>query len=611
MNEPISDEVLWEALQVANIPVLVTMLAQVTGDEKWLNPPYAPTRTRGMEDNDSGGLPPAVQEEIRRAAFEMMRRGKGERLPKSPSPNQMIRLMSVSMGEKIPEEYAGLMLEEMGALDRQPEWPASPDPDTLADFNVVVIGAGVSGVCAAVALERAGISYVVVESSDSVGGTWRDNQYPGCGVDTPSHLYSFSFAYNNWSRYFALQPEIQDYIESCVERFGIRHAIRLETEVLEASYDDTRARWLVEVRSPDGRTETLTANAVISAVGQLNVPSVPTLSGAGSFHGPAIHSARWPSDLDVTGKRVAVVGTGATAMQLVPAMAGDAERVTVFQRSPQWAAPATNYRRKVPEGVRYLMERFQLYASWYRCRLVWSFSDKVHESLRIDPDWPDYPRSINAINDGHRRFFTRHIEEELQGRQDLLQKVLPDYPPFAKRMLMDNGWFETLRRDDVELVDAAVAEVTETGLLDTEGTHYEVDVIAYATGFMTLRMIPSYDVFGRESISLRDIWGDDDARAYLGITVPGFPNFFCLYGPNTGLGHGGSVILLTESATRYIVALLQLMIAGEIEEVEVREDAFEEYNRRLDDELNTMIWNQPGVTNWYRNSRGRVVTNMP
>jgi 4-hydroxyacetophenone monooxygenase len=519
-------------------------------------------------------------------------------------------MISVSMGEEVPAEYGVMMLEEMGILTRQPEWESPPDTQRLAAFRVLVIGAGVSGICAAIALHQAGIAVTVVEKSASIGGTWLDNIYPESGSDTPSHLYSFSFAPHNWSRYFAKQEEILAYLQQCVDTFDIRDRIVLDTKVVRAAFDAVADRWTVELQGQDGRITSESVNVVISAVGQLNEPAEPHIPGADTFHGPILHSARWPAGLDVTNQCVTVVGTGASAMQIVPGIADAAAEVTVFQRSPQWAAPSTNYNRSVPAGVRYLMEKVPLYAAWYRCRLVWSYSDKVHESLQMDPEWPGGGQSINRMNDGHRRYFTRYMTEQLGDRTDLIPKLLPTYPPFAKRMLIDNNWFKTMTKDNVELIDAGIERITPDGVIDSTGRPHHADVIVYATGFQTLRMIGSYEVIGRHG-SLRDEWGDDDARAYLGITIPGFPNFFCLYGPNTGLGHGGSLIFLTECATRYIVKLIQHMILYEIDAVEVRSDVFDEYNRSVDEAHANMIWAQPATSNWYRNSRGRVVTNSP
>ena len=603
-------EELWDALQVANLPALLMVLAQLTGERRWLEPPYAPLRTRGMDDNDSGGFSEPIQEEIRRAAFGLLRGGGPVRPAAALSPDLLAQMISVSMGEEVPAEYSAMMLEEMGVLPRHPEWESRPDTEQLAAFRVLVIGAGVSGICAAIALHQAGIPVTVVEKSASIGGTWLDNTYPGCGVDTPSHLYSFSFAPHNWSRYFAQQEEILDYLEECVDTFGIRDHIVLDTKVLRATFDAPADRWTVELQGQDGRIISESVNVVISAVGQLNEPAEPDIPGADTFGGPILHSARWPAGLDVTSRRVAVVGTGASAMQIVPGIVDTAAEVMVFQRSPQWAVPSTNYTRDVPAGVRYLMEKVPLYAAWYRCRLVWSYSDKVHESLQVDPGWPGGGQSINRVNDGHRRYFTRYLTEQLGDRTDLIPKLLPAYPPFAKRMLIDNNWFKTMVKDNVKLIDAGIERITPDGVVDSTGAAHSADVIVYATGFQTLRMISSYEVIGRHG-SLRDEWGEDDARAYLGITIPGFPNFFCLYGPNTGLGHGGSLIFLTECATRYILKLIQYMILHQIDGIEVKPDVFDQYNREVDQAHENMIWALPVTNNWYRNSRGRVVTNSP
>jgi 4-hydroxyacetophenone monooxygenase len=606
-----ADAYLWTALQSANVPVLLMVLAQLTSDLRWIRAPYAPSRTRGMDDNDTGGLPEAIQLEVRKAAFDLLRNAPKASAAPAVSPELLAAMMTSCMGEEVPAEYAPMMLEEMGLRQRLPSWPRTPAARRLATFRVTVIGAGVSGICAAIALRAAGIPFRVLEKSSSVGGTWLENRYPGCGVDTPSHLYSFSFAPQNWSRYFARQDEIEHYLEDCVDRFGVGEHIQLDTEVLTAAFDESTDTWRIEARHSDGSIRSHSANVVISAVGQLNQPAEPVIDGASRFHGPAVHSARWPEDLEVGGKRVCVIGTGASAMQIVPAIANVAAQVTVFQRSPQWAVPSANYQREVPPEVRYLMDTFPLYAAWYRCRLVWSYSDKVHQSLQIDPDWSGGGLSINAANDGHRRSFTRYLTEQVGERVDLIPKVLPAYPPFAKRMLIDNGWYRTMTRDNVQLVVDGIKEITEDGAVDERGQPYPADVIVYATGFQTLRFIGSYEVRGRGGRSLRDEWGDDDARAYLGMTVPSFPNFFCLYGPNTGLGHGGSVILLSECATRYIISAIQEMIVKRIDTIEIKQSVYDSYNHDVDEAHNRMIWTHPGTTNWYRNRSGRVVSNSP
>ncbi|ORB76690.1 monooxygenase, partial [Mycobacterium timonense] len=266
--------------------------------------------------------------------------------------------------------------------------------------------------------------------------------------------------------------------------------------------------WTVSSRDSDGSPRAVTANVVISAVGLFNKPKIPDIAGMDRFTGPMFHTAQWPEDLDVTGKRVAVIGTGASAMQVVPAIAGKVGQVTVFQRSPQWIGPCAEYFAPVPEDVHFLMDHVPYYQAWYRFRLAWVFNDRVHPSLQIDPQWGDPARSLNAVNDGHRRYFTRYLVSQLEGRPDLIEKCLPDYPPFGKRMLLDNGWFAALKRDNVRLVTEGVDSITERGVCSSGGDEVEADVVVFSTGFETTRYLQPIEFVGRGGTRLREIWGD-------------------------------------------------------------------------------------------------------
>jgi 4-hydroxyacetophenone monooxygenase len=597
------------ALAVANIPTLVPLLFQLTGDRRWLHEPYRPTRAKGMGDHDGGGLPEHVQLEIRAAANEAVLAWAAGQPASYPAPigPQLVELMTVCVGEVVPAEYEPMAAEHMG-FRAAPARRARPTVGT--GFHVLVIGAGVSGLTASKNLQDAGIAHTVVEKNPRVGGTWIDNRYPGCGVDTPSYLYSLSFFPWAWSTHFGKRAELELYFDELASRFDLRSSIRFSTTALSAIWDDDTQLWSVVVRDADGQEQTLTANAVITAVGQLNVPKVPLLDGLEDFTGPVFHSARWPQDFDITGKRVAVIGTGASAMQIVPAIVDQAEAVTVYQRSPQWIAPNDNYFRAVGDDVHWLMDHVPYYRAWYRFRLAWLFNDRIHVALQKDPDWPFPARSLNAINDGHREFFTSYLTSQLEGRPDLIAKALPNYPPFGKRMLLDNGWFSALKQPHVELVTSSVTGLAPTGVVTAEGQERQADVVVLATGFEAHRPI-HVDITGRDGQSLQDLWGDDDARAYLGITTPGFPNLFFMYGPNTNLGHGGSFIFLAESQIDYIVDALCTMVNEDISSVECRAEVNERYNRALDEAHERMVWTHNGMDTWYRNSKGRVVTNMP
>ena len=603
-----------EAVSVANVPALLMVLVQLTGEEGWLEDPYRPSRSRGLSDNETGGLPEDVQDEIRGAALRAIldwRAGTPLAIPR-PSHQLLVRMMGVAMGQRVPEAYAPMIAGELALSDVLPREAAERRrPHVPPDFRAIIIGAGISGLCAAVQLTELGIPYTIFDKQDEVGGVWLSNGYPGAAVDTPNHLYSFSFAAYDWSRYFAGQEEILAYLQQVATDFGVREHIRFGTEVRAASYDEAAQRWHVGVDGPDGE-ETLEANVVLSAVGAFNKPKVPDVPGRDSFGGPNFHTAEWPQDVDLRGRRVAVVGNGASAMQVVPAIADTVDSLVVFQRAPQWASPFERFQEAVPEPHRFLLREVPLYYAWYRARLSWIFNDRLYESLQKDPEWPHPERSLNRINDAHREFLTEYVESEIgEGNDDLLKRVVPDYPPFGKRMLLDNGWFRTVARHDVELVDEAVLEVRPTGLVSASGGEYDVDVIVWATGFDVARFLAPMEIRGRDGVLLHEVWNGDDARAYLGAVVPAMPNFFILYGPNTQFGHGGSLITVMERQTHYIMSLLAQMLERGIGAVEVRRDVHDAYNKKVDAAHDRMVWTHPGMTTYYRNSRGRVVVNNP
>lgn len=597
-----------DAVAIANIPTLIMVLVQLTGELRWLDGAYRPTRTRGLDDNDSGGLPDHVQGEIRAAAVEAIVAWANGTPPAiaQPSDELLVQMMSVSIGQAVPMEYAPMIANELRVFDRPV--PSCDPPD---DFEVLIIGAGISGLCAGVRLQEAGVRFKILERDQRVGGTWLQNRYPGCGVDTPSYLYSFTFARADWSHHFSLRDELHAYLERVGEDFGITPHVQFGTEVEQATYDAAAQGWVVQARGCDGATEVHRANVVISAVGAFNKPRIPDMKGAGSFAGPEVHTARWPQGgLDLHGKRVAVIGNGASAMQLVPAIAEDAASVVVFQRSPQWAAPFDKFHRPVPAALRFLLAALPIYHDWYRLRLAWAYNDAIHPALQKDPSWVDPARSISALNDRHREYFTQYIVSELGDRQDLLEKVLPSYPPYGKRMLMDNGWFRTLTRENVHLVTDSVTEIVVGGVR-TEKGEYDADVLVWATGFDVVRFLAPMRIVGRSGHTLQEQWGDDDARAYLGTVIPDMPNFFCLYGPNAQFGHGGSLITIMDRQMHYVMSTLTQMFEAGIGVVEVDRDVHDDYNAKVDAAHEKMVWTHPGMDTYYRNSRGRVVAINP
>ena len=606
---PFDDEELRNALADANLPTLIPVLYQLTGDDRWCKEPYRPTRTRGLDDHATGGFSENLQNDIRAAAFDSILDWSRGRAPAVPAPDEetLRGLLTLTMGEPVPHEYARMMRAEMGF---DPVSTPTVAEDQSHDFSVVIIGAGVSGLAAAVSFRAANIRFVVLERDHEVGGVWLENRYPGAGVDTPSYLYSLSFHTRNWTSQFAKRAEVADYLKGVADHYDLRDDIRLGVSVSSAVYDEDGQRWTVIYTDADGTEHRIEANAVISAVGLFNQPAMPKLPGLDIFDGPVFHTARWPDGLDVTGKNVAIIGTGASAMQIVPAIADHVKHLTVFQRSPQWVAPSAAYFQSIPAGVHWLIENVPYYHAWYRFRLAWTFNDKTYASLQIDPEWPHPERALNAINDSHRQYFTSYLTERLGDRTDLVEKSLPTYPPFGKRILLDNGWYDALRKPGVELVTESVEELTAHGVRTSEGEHL-ADVVVLSTGFSARRYLGTVDVVGRDGLTLRDVWGDDDATAYLGITNPGFPNLFLLYGPNTNPGAGGSVIFTVECQVRYVVGLITRLLDAGGATVECRPEAHDRYVEQVDEVHSRMIWSHPGMTTYSRNAAGRVVTNSP
>lgn len=592
----------------ANIPALLMVLYQMTGEATWLQEPFAPGRSPGLDDNDSGQLPDEVQTQIRTAAEEAIEAwlaGKPLAIER-PSNLRLAEMLSVAMTEHVPEEYGDIVAAGMG-YDLEP----TAGTAITADKTAIVIGGGVSGICAGIELGKLGINYTLFEKNEDFGGTWFENRYPGCGVDTPSLTYTFSCRPNDWSMYFPLRDEIEGYLLDTAREFGLYDKARFRTHVEEARWNTATDQWDVTITTPDGKRETHCADYLFSAVGILNIPKYPQIDGLDEFAGEVYHTSRWPAEADLSGKRVAVIGNGASGMQVAPAIADEVSRMTIFARSKQWAAPFPQFRKKVPEGVRYLMQVVPLYRAWLEQRLSWTFNDRVHGTLFRDPEWEHPERAVNEINDAHRRVFTRYVEEQLQDRPELIERVLPEYPPFAKRMLLDNGWFRTIKKPHVDLIPEHLAKVDGNTLFTSSGETVEADVIILATGFQTTNVLGSYDIVGREGQLLRDHWGEDNASAYLGTLVPGFPNFFILLGPNVGSGHGGSMIRNIENQMHFAGQVVQCAEAQEASTVEVKETAYTDYSRRIDDAHDRLVWTHPGTENWYRNSQGRVVAITP
>ncbi|MBM3491799.1 MAG: NAD(P)/FAD-dependent oxidoreductase [Alphaproteobacteria bacterium] len=600
------------AVAEADLRALLMVVFHLSGERKWLQRPYLPGRDVRIIAPEDAGLGPAAQIAIRQAAVELLLARAGERpAVGDPGDALMLEMMRVCMAEDIAADYAPMMREELGFAARDAQWRQAPSVPRLAAWRVLIVGAGASGMILGARLKRLGIPFVIVEQAGEVGGTWRENRYPGCGVDTPNHAYSFSLGPRYpWSAYFSPRSEIQDYLCRTADELGLREHIRFNECVSQAHWDVAGRCWRVALRTAAGERQA-TANALVSAVGQFGVPHIPDLPGLAGYQGRAFHTSQWPDGLDLAGKRLAIVGTGASAMQIAPSIAQRVAQLDIYQRSPQWARPIPRYHDVLSDGQQWLLLNVPFYAAWFRFIMLWRYGDGLLPHLRKDPDWPHPERALNRVNDRHRQEMTDHLIRELGERQDLVPKCLPSYPPYGKRILLDNDWYRTLRQPNVELVTERIHGIAERGVITADGRLRPSDILVLSTGFRMTEMAARLNLSGAGGRDLRQVWGDDNATAYLGMTVPGFPNLFIMQGPSTGLGHGGSAICQAESQARYISALLARMIEDGIAAVEVRQQVHDAFVAEVDARHERMIWTHPGMSTYYRNRHGRVVSVTP
>jgi 4-hydroxyacetophenone monooxygenase len=528
---------------------------------------------------------------------------RGDEIPAVPDDDLLQASMDLAVGQPVPPEYRAYVREQTGIGPNVSPAPIEPP----SDFNVLVIGAGASGIAVARTLEQRGLTdFTMVDAHPSPGGAWWANTYPGCRVDTPSLLYSFSFDQDpGWPEHFSPQPALLSYLRGVAQDSGLTSKLRTETRVVSLTWSERLVAWEVGLVDAEGRSSTTTAEAVIAAPGLLTVPKIPDIPGRDTFAGPSWHSARWDHDVDIRGKRVAVVGTGASAQQIVPAIASIAGEVLVYQRSPQWLMAHEKYGRALSGVERELFERIPMYREWNRFSEGWRFGDGTTPFVLVDPEWTD-PRSINEHNERLRRYLEAYIHEKVGHRPDLLSRVVPDYPPFTKRMLIDNGWFDALLRDNVHLRTTGIEGIDPEGIRTADGLD-DVDVIVYATGFQADRFLSGTRVTGRGGADVSASL-EADPQAYLGLALEDCPNFFLTPGPNAYLGHAGNGMFFAEIHARYITECMREMFARGAQSMTARPEAVRAYARASREQLESTVWNRPGVDSWFKGERDHIVT---
>jgi 4-hydroxyacetophenone monooxygenase len=617
-GEPFDDDdgAIAAALEDVSVPALLCSLVHMTGDPSWIRGPIRPRIATLVEFQ--GGLTDEERADVRARALPAIAAYRDAGCEPQPVPPAVLHeMMDFLATRPVDGSLREMLLEDLqfeggdaGAIAWGDEVPAP----ALADAHVVVVGCGESGILAGIRLSQAGLPFTIVEKDDGPGGTWWENRYPGARVDVGSHQYCYSFEpADHWSEYYCQQPELRDYFVRVLDAHDLRRHCRFGTTVTAAAWDDDADRWRVEVVGPDGTADVIEARFVISAVGSLNLPHVPEIPGMETFAGPSFHSARWPDGLDLSGKRLALIGAGASGFQVVPAVAERVAQLTIFQRTAQWIFPNPLYYATVPPGDRWAIRHLPFYGRWFRFLMTYPGMASGTAPFRIDPTYDDPEgRAISASSAERRVMLTAWMEAHLEGRPDLVEKVVPPYPTSGKRMLQDDGtYLRTLRQPNVELVRIGIERITPEGVVTVDGTLHPADVICYATGFRHNEFLAPMEIKGRNGITLRDRWGDEPT-AYLGITVPGFPNLFCVYGPGTNLAHSASLFFHSEFQVHYAMDCIHRVLAAGASSIEVRPDVHDEYAERHQREISQLVWAHPAIRHsHYKNKAGKVFTLSP
>ncbi|MDQ3953955.1 MAG: NAD(P)/FAD-dependent oxidoreductase [Actinomycetota bacterium] len=466
------------------------------------------------------------------------------------------------------------------------------EPALPSSTRVAIVGSGFSGLGLAIALQRKGIDHVVLERRGDLGGTWRDNSYPGCKCDVPSHLYSYSFALNpNWSHTYSSQPEIFDYLRDCAAHFGVTPKIHFNTEVTGAQWDDKAKHWAIETSNGP-----LTADVLVAANGGLAEPAQPDFPGIDSFEGAVFHSANWNSSHELRGRPVAVIGTGATAVQIVPSIQPEVEHLTLFQRTPGWVLPHTD--RPTTRFERALYRRVPALQKLVRHSIYWAREMLVFGMTKDQ-------RFLKPI----RKIATAHLHKQVKD-PELRAKLTPRFSPGCKRLLLSNDYYRSLTAPNADVVTEPIDQISPGGIITADGIKHEVDTIVMATGFRVTDNPAHGRIKDHKGRSLLEAGKEGGFQAYKGTSIAGFPNLFVLTGPNTGIGHT-SLLVMVEAQIPYIVDALSFMEDKGAAAIEVRADRQQRFNKNLQKRMKRTVWNAGGCSSWYLDDKGRNVTMWP
>ncbi len=597
-----------ENLRLADPGVLVAVLAQLTSDASVVDR-FAPMISHVPDPPERAGVTdPDTVTALVEAIVEALR---APRAAGAADDRELFtRLLPVALGSEVDDEHVDLLLEQGGFHLSQPTLPRTAAiPDTV---NVAIVGAGLAGIITALAAADARVAFEIFDRNDEFGGTWLTTVYPGIGVDTPSAYYSLSREVKpDSSSYYPQGAEYQAYLVALADKHGLREHTRFRTEVEALWWDEDRRQWQIHFVDRDGNRDVSYARVVITAAGYLNRPRWPDLPGRNTFAGISIHSAQWDPSLDLTGKRVAVIGAGCTAVQIVDACVDKVEHLTVFQRQPHWVAPRKRLTDDVPEHRRYLGRHLPYYANWHRLKSYWATADNNYPIILRDPEWAKDHLSISPANDVLLQMCLQYIDRIFGAGTELAKKVTPDFAPYGKRIIRDpGGYYAALTRKHVDVEASEPAAVNAAGIVTADGRQLDLDVIIYATGYH-LDFLSTVDIRGRSGKKLSEEWGNSP-RSYRGGTVPGFPNLFVNSAPNYSPGHGAGANFSMEVMAHYVIECLQLMALRGATTMEVTQQAYDDYVAAIDEAMAGTVWcHTPKAHTYYRSGSGRVVVATP
>lgn len=551
---------------------------------------------------------------IRRKAVEYLLTEPDEAALPVPSRDEIVELLELAEARKLgPDDL--IMRHHIPAFADMPfqaQWTG--ERVVPEGYHVAIVGAGFAGIAMGVQLARLGIPFTIYERRAEVGGVWSINTYPDVRVDTLSFTYEYAFEKKYpWTEFFARQSDVRAYIDHVAQKYGVHEHIRFGSDVRAARFDEGTQRWTLTVRG-EGSVSDVKANVVVAASGVFATPRDLSVEGVSEFAGQIVHTAEWSDDVEYAGKKVAIIGNGSTGVQLLSKVAEKAESVTVYQRTPQWISPRANYGMPIADELQWLIQTMPFYWNWNKYVAGMGTID-LRNVLMPDEEWIANGGHVSERNDMLREILVGYISSQVDGRQDLIDQLVPDYPPMTRRPVVDNNWYASLTRNNVELVTAPIDRMTDTAIVTSDGEARDTELVIAAVGFQTEKYVWPTQYFGIGGVTLEDVWTVQGPQAHLGMTVPGFPNMFMLYGPNSQpVASGSGLPTWFEIWTRYISGCIVGMLEKGRSSMVIRKDAFDDYNEQLHEEAKKLIYLMPSTAlgrNYYVNEFGRLQMNAP